>query len=186
MVCKSCGATVKEGQFTCSSCGAYLSKETMVETSSLEERGRLAGSGNLYSSKLPVNVEDGWKWYMFVTYGIIPLWAFSNLLYVIKGFSSSFMLGLIYLSIAIFGYITHKKLVDFSTNALIYVYIYSFSPLYILLYTYLKVKKAVGNSIDVGALFTQNGTIMGLIIGTIIFGIINIIYFQGKKYEFQY
>lgn len=190
MVCKSCGATVKEGQFTCSSCGAYLSKDTTVNTTDIKERSALMGNeGSLYSSSSsyqPVVVKEGWKWYAFLTYGIIPVWAFSNLLYVFKGFSTSFILGLIYLGIAIFGYITHKKLVNFSSNALPFVYIFSFSPLYLMLYAYIKVKKAVGNYIDVGALFTENGTIMGLIIGTIIFGIINIVYFQNRKDEFQY
>jgi len=96
------------------------------------------------------------------------------------------MLGLIYLGIAILGYITHKKLVNFSTSALAFVYALSFSPLYILLYVYLKLKKEFGDYIDVGAYFTENASVMGIIIVTLILCMVNIIYFQSRKDEFQY
>lgn len=187
MICKSCGATVKEGQFTCSSCGAYLSKDTTVGDSSVEAKIAITGSNrSSSSSQMPVVVSYGWKWYAFMTYGIIPVWSISNLCYVIKGLNTSFMLGLIYLSIAICGYITHKKLVDFSSSALPFLYVLSFSPLYILIYTYAKIKKEYGDYIDVGKLFTKNGTIMAVIVGTIVLAIINIVYFQNRKNEFTY
>lgn len=185
MVCKNCGATVKDGQFTCSSCGAYLSKNSTVNASSLEERSMLSSDDVVYTKKLPVTVEEGWKWYMFMTYCIIPLWSLSNLAYVIKGYKESFILALLYLSIAILGFVAHKKLVNFSSDALIYVYIILFSPLYIIFYSYLKLKKLFGDYFNVGASLLKDNRFLGILIFFIIWGLVNAHYFYVRKYEFQ-
>ena len=186
MICKSCGASVKEGQFTCSSCGAYLNKNNTIDANSSEGKGLLSNGSDLYSHKSPVIVNEGWKWYVFMTWCVVLLWSIGNLFSIIDGFKLSAVVGLTYLGIAILGFVTHSKLVNFSISALPCLYALLFSPVYIIIAVFIYIENRFDGQVNLWDVFFKSNSLKFTTFCVIVFAIINIVYFQNRKDEFQY
>ena len=191
MICKNCGANVKEGQFSCSSCGAYLTKDSTVNTTSLEERSNLSSGSDLYSYKPPVIVNDGWKWYTFVTWGLVPLFVISIVLDLLQYFQLSFLLGLLAIAYVILGCVTFSKLQGFTENSRYYLYVFLCMPVVLLLAScsaaISKVELAYGRSVDISMSdVLKQGKVIGSILFYGILLIVNIIYFGNRKEDFKY
>lgn len=191
MVCKSCGASVKDGQFTCSSCGAYLNKGSTIETNNIEERSALVGNSNLYSHRVPVVVDDGWKWYAFITWGLVPLFSLSAIAEIPEYFKISFAMGLISIAYVILGYFTYSSLKEFEEKSIFLLYIFLVMPIIMLFMSCAGVisnmQDKYGNSfsMDINDLLKQP-KIAGVMIRNVILLVANIIYFNNRKDEFQY
>ena len=191
MICKNCGATVKDRQITCTSCGTYLSKDNTTESASLGERASMSGGSDLYAHKIPVTVNDGWKWYTFITWGIVPLFALSAILEIPSYFKISFLLGLLAIVYVVLGYFTHLSLREFEEKSRIMLYIFLAMPILMLFmscYGVLDVmRETYGTKLSIGVMDVIKQPKMTLaLIRYVAILIINIIYFNNRKDEFQF
>lgn len=201
MICKSCGATVKEGQFTCSSCGAYLSKDSTVQSASLRERsdmnnGPSVYSGNdsgLYTSNVPVVVKDGWKWYAFMTWGMIPLFSVGAIFEIPSYFKISALLGFLYIVYIILGWVAHVSLREFEEKGIKILYTFLAMPIIMLFLECMilvgKFREIYGQRIDTSIVLwdvMKEPRIVMTMIVYIVFLVVNVVYFNNRKDEFGF